>query len=198
MSEALSYPLEISFKLIALAPQLSVTDAQGRLAFYVQQKLFKLKEAVTVFADREKTEPLVEIKADKILDISACYNFTDPTGAALGAVQRRGMKSIWRAHYDILDAGNIVMNIGEENPWAKLFDGILQGIPVIGMFSGYFFHPSYAVSRADDQVVMRVTKQPAFFEGKFKVEKLAELDQLEEVRILMSLMMMLLLERRRG
>ena len=46
--------------------------------------------------------------------------------------------------------------------------------------------------------MMRVKKQPAFFEGKFKIEKLAEMSEFEEMQILLSIMMMLLLERIRG
>lgn len=86
----MNYPLELSFKHIAIAPQLSVTDATGRLLFYVKQKAFKLKESVTVFADREQTQPVVTIAADRILDISATYNLQDLQGNTFGAVRRRG------------------------------------------------------------------------------------------------------------
>ncbi len=52
------YPLEMVFKLIALAPQMSIRDAEGNLVFYVKQKVFKLKEEVIVFADQEQTQEL--------------------------------------------------------------------------------------------------------------------------------------------
>ena len=67
----MKYPLELSFKIISLGPQLSVTDANGGLVFYVKQKLFKLKEEVTVFADVQQARPLYKINADRVLDISA-------------------------------------------------------------------------------------------------------------------------------
>ena len=51
----MQYPLELKFKVLALAPQISVTDAGGQQIFYVKQKLFKLKEAVTVFARASAT-----------------------------------------------------------------------------------------------------------------------------------------------
>ena len=31
----LAYPLQLTFKLVAIAPQISVTDASGRLLLYV-------------------------------------------------------------------------------------------------------------------------------------------------------------------
>ena len=45
---------------------------------------------------------------------------------------------------------------------------------------------------------MRVRKQPAFFEGKFTIEKLTDLSLQEEVNLIYSFLMLLLLERARG
>ena len=194
----MNYPLHLSFKVLALAQQMSVTDAGGNLVFYVKQKAFKLKEAVTVFADAEQTRPLYTIGADRVLDFSARYYFKDHAGAPLGSVKRQGMKSIWRSRYDVMDGEAVTMMIQEANPWSKVFDSLFGEIPVVGMFSGYVFHPSYNVLRPDGAAVMRLTKEPAFFEGKFKIEKLGVLNESEEMRALLSLLMMVLLERHRG
>jgi len=194
----MQYPLDLSFKIMALAPQISVTDASGGLVFYVKQKLFKLKEEITVFADAQQTQPLYKINADRVLDFSARYHFTDVNGTDLGSVKREGMRSLWRAHYDIFEGDALVMTIREENPWVKVLDGLFGQIPLIGMFSGYLFHPAFLVSRTDGTVVMRLKKQPAFLEGKFTIEIQAELDEGRETRVLLSLLMMILLERSRG
>ena len=194
----MQYPLDLSFKIMALAPQISVTDASGGLVFYVKQKLFKLKEEITVFADAKQTQPLYKINADRVLDFSARYHFTDVNGAELGSVKREGMRSLWRAHYDSFEGDALVMTIREENPWVKVLDGLFGQIPFIGMFSGYLFHPAFLVSRSDGTVVMRLKKQPAFLESKFTIEKQAELDEGWETRVLLSLLMMILLERARG
>ena len=194
----MQYPLDLSFKIMALAPQISVTDASGGLVFYVKQKLFKLKEEITVFADTQQTQPLYKINADRVLDFSARYHFTDVNGTDLGSVKREGMRSLWRAHYDIFEGDALMMTIREENPWVKVLDGLFGQIPFIGMFSGYLFHPAFLVSRTDGTVVMRLKKQPAFLESKFTIEKQAELDEGRETRVLLSLLMMLLLERSRG
>jgi uncharacterized protein YxjI len=196
--DKMEYPLNLSFKIISLGPQISVTDAGGRLVFYVKQKLFKLKEEVIVFADQQQTQPLYQINADRILDFSARYHFTDQSGMGLGSVKRHGMKSLWKSHYEILDGETVVMTIQEENPWVKVMDGIFGSIPVIGLFSGYVLHPAYVVSRPDGTAVMRLEKQPAFFESKFAIQKLAEVSGSEETHIVLSLLMMILLERSRG
>ena len=194
----MNYPLHVSFKILALARQLSVVDASGSLVFYVKQKAFKLKESVTVFADAAQTRPSYFIKANKMLDFSARYQFTDEGGRELGSVRRRGMKSIWKAHYEILDGENLVMTINEESAWTKVFDSLVGEVPVVGMFTGYLFHPAYLVSRPSGAVVMRLEKLPAMFEGKFRIEKRAELEEKEETRAILALIMMILLERGRG
>lgn len=195
----MNYPLNVSFKILALARQLSVTDASGNLICYVKQKAFKLKEAVTVFADVEQTRPLFYINADKVFDFSARYNFTDQSGQPLGSIKRRGMKSIWKAHYEIFAGDHITMTISEENAWIKVFDSLFGEIPVLGMFTGYLFHPAYLLARTDGTVLFRLEKQPAFLEGKYKiVRQAANITQEEETRAILSLVMMVLLERSRG
>jgi hypothetical protein len=192
------YPLSMSFKIVALAPQLSVTTSDGTLRFYVKQKLLKLKEAVTVFADTAQSQALYTIKADRVLDFSARYQFTAADGQPIGAIKRQGMRSLWKAHYDIFDGDTPALTIREANPWAKVMDALLGEIPIVGMFTGYLFHPAYVVSRPDGTVVLRAKKQPAFFESKFTIEQESELREHEETQALLGLIMMLLLERSRG
>lgn len=195
-----TFPLQINFKLLAIAQQLSLTDASGNLIFYVKQKAFKLKEAVTVFADEQQARPWFTINADRVLDFNANYSFMDYTGKPFGSMRRQGRKSLWKANYEIFDGfhPHPVAIIREENPWAKVFDALLGEIPIIGIFTGYMFHPSYLVSRPDGMPFMRIKKHSSFVGRRFSIDKLAHLDQTEEFRILLALMMMVLLERSRG
>ena len=194
----MKYPLSLSFKIIAMAPQIFVRDANENTICYVKQKMFKLKEAINVFTDESQQTQLCQMNADRIIDFSACYRFTDASGSEIGGVRRKGMRSIWKAHYDIIEGDETVMTISEDNPWVKVADAVLGDIAIIGMFSGYFFNPSYTIRRTDGTEVMRLKKQPSFWEGKFILEKLVELDEVEELRALMSIIMATLLERSRG
>lgn len=197
----MNYPLHITFKVLALAHQLSITDATGNLIFYVKQKAFKLKDSVTVFADAEQTRPLFAINADRVLDFSASFHFTDMSGRSLGSVKRQGRKSLWKAHYEIFDGQQPypTLLIKEENPWSKVFDAMFSEIPLVGIFTGYVFNPSYLVSRPDGMPVMRLKKERSFFGRSFSINLLlAGIDQTEELRIMLGLIMMILLERHRG
>jgi uncharacterized protein YxjI len=195
----MNYPIDFSFKLLAIASQIYIRDANGSLLAYVKQKLFKLREDINVFADENQTQHLFNIKADRVLDFSAKYNFTDARGNFLGSIKRRGMRSIFKASYEIYDGRDVqVMKINEENGWIKVIDSVIGELPVVGMFTGYFFNPSYVVTRMDDSPVARLAKQPAFFEGKFRMSKLGDIGAEEEPRVLLSLLTMTLLERIRG
>lgn len=200
----MNYPLQMNFKILAVAPQIFIRDATGNELMYVKQKLFKLKEAINIFSDATQSRQLYSIKADRIIDFSARYNFTDHQGMSLGAVKRQGMRSLWKATYNVLDGDTVRFQIHEENPFVKIMDGLFSEIPVVGMFSGYVFNPTFAVDRANGvgdsaTPVMRLVKQPAFLESSFTIEKIDPgLTEQEEEQILLSLMMMVLLERQRG
>jgi uncharacterized protein YxjI len=194
----MNFPLDLSFKMVALNPQVKVSDASGSVVLYTKQKAFKLKEAVTVFADVEQTRPLYTINADRVLDFNAKYNIADTAGRPLGAIARKGRKSLWRAQYEVIDGGGQTLTIQEENGWVKVGDALFGEIPFVGIFSGYVFNPTYLLSNAAGAPLMRLSKQPAFMEGKFRIERLAEMSEQDETRAVLSFLMMVLLERRRG
>lgn len=195
----MNYPLEFSFKILALASQIYIRDASGSMLGYVKQKLFKLKEDINIFADESQTRQLYNIKADRVIDFSAKYNFTDSSGRFLGAIKRQGMRSIWKANYEISNAaGQQILKIREENGWIKVIDALVGELPIVGMFTGYLFNPAYIIERMDGTMVMRLAKQPAFFEGKFQLAPQTQATQEEETLCLLGALSMTLLERSRG
>jgi len=194
-----SYPLNFQFKVTSLANDFNVTDSKGQSLAYVRQKMFKLKEAISVFSNESKTELLYKINADRIIDFNASYSFTNANEEVIGRVGRKGAKSLLKAHYEIFNNENKQeFLINEENPWAKVGDAVLGEIPVVGMFTGYFCNPRYAIKRADGTIVARLSKEASFMGRKFKLEKLAEMKDGEGERMVLAIMMMSLLERRRG
>jgi uncharacterized protein YxjI len=198
----LQYPLNLTFKIWTWSPcKASVTDNQGKLLFMVRQKAFRLKEEITVYGDEQETTSLYHMKADRIIDFSARYNFTDKNGTVIGGVKRKGMQSLWNARYNIFDGGtdeNATFTIQEDNPWVKVGDALLSELPLVGLFSGYFLNPTYSVKRPDGSVVMRMAKTPGFLSRHFTIKKVDQLSDREEPQAVLSLLMMILLERRRG
>ena len=201
MHNNISFPLRIGFKLLAFAPQFYMTDANGLKLAYVKQKLFKFKEAVTVFADESQAEIRYRIQADRVIDFSARYNFSDAQSAMLGSVKQRGIRSLWKAGFDVLDNDLAIFHINEKSVLTRLLDNLFGQIPVLGFLSGYLFQPAYEVSRPNGEQVMVLTKKPALFEGQFDVELIsgsAPLSTRQLEQLLLSLMMVVILERSRG
>lgn len=91
--------------LTAFTPKFHIYDPMENLVAYVEQKAFKLKEDITVFADEQKQWPLLNIKARHIVDFSAAYDVMDVTrGEKVGALRRKGFKSLLRDEWLLLNA----------------------------------------------------------------------------------------------
>ena len=194
----MQYPIDLRFKLLTLGQRISATDAFGKTLMFVKQKMFKLKEKVEVYSDSTQSRLLFRIEADRVLDFSANYSFTDASGNSWGSVRRKGMKSLWSAHYEIIHDDQVEMTIQEESPMQKLLEGLLGGIPIIGWIAIYLINPSYIIRRPDGEALLRLTKKPAILEGKFELEKLNDLPEDDELRALLAVIMVGLLERARG
>lgn len=161
--------------------------------------MFKLKEDVVVFSDDSKSNELYRIRADKWIDFNTNYAFNDQSGEYMGSVGRKGMRSIWKASYQIFDTEkNESFTIQEENPWAKVGDAVLGELPIISLFTGYLFNPKYLVKNKNGEAVARLSKSASFFGRRFQLESLSSIPTEDAERIMLSLMMMVLLERRRG
>lgn len=118
----------------------------GSVAFYSKMKAFKLKEDLRVYAAEDMQVELFRIAARSIIDIGATYDVYDSTsGTKLGALRRKGLRSILRDEWAILDesdreVGTIVdprmlLSIMRRLvPYMKLipqsFEGTLGGAPV--------------------------------------------------------------------
>lgn len=191
----MNYPLNLGFKLVELAPQLSVTDAGGGLVFYVRQTLSQIKGGATIFADAEQTRPLYTVSADQAPGVAALYAFADMGGADRGALRREGVRSLWRGRYDILAGETVILTIQEERPWIKALDELVDEIPFAGQAAEYFFHPAYLVNRPDGATVLRMEKQPAvvpMLDETFRIERKAPLPEAEETTALLALVTMVL------
>jgi uncharacterized protein YxjI len=158
-----------------------------------------LKEDVVVFNNESKSQENFRIRANQWIDFNASYAITDSFGKNLGKIARKGMRSIWKATYNIFDQNDTQKyKVQEENAWVKVLDGMVGEIPIIGMFTGYFLNPSYIVHDNNGKEIYRLRKMPSFFGRKFQLDQLNDIADEEETLVVLSLMMMVLLERAKG
>ncbi|WP_293910323.1 LURP-one-related family protein [Deinococcus sp.] len=170
------YPLKATFRFITLSPEVQVKDADERLLMQVKQKLLTLREDTTIYGDEAKTQPLYRMKANQIIGFRAVHTITrikDET--VVGGLRAAGLRSIWRASYDITDAsGNTLLHIQEGNPWVKVLDGLLDEIPLIGPLIAMFINPYYTVRTPGGADVFRILKKRSFVARHFLLERLGD------------------------
>lgn len=87
-----------------MGAKLHIYDNADGLVLYSQMKAFKLKEDIVLYTDESMYKELLRIKARSIVDFSATYDVHDiETGEHIGALRRKGLKSILKDEWLILD-----------------------------------------------------------------------------------------------
>lgn len=92
-----------------------IYDAQGRVVLYSQMKAFKLREDIRLYGDESMREEILVISARTWADISTVYDVTDSSGAKVGSLQRRGLKSLLRDEWTIMDAAGAQIGLIRED-----------------------------------------------------------------------------------
>ena len=94
-------------QVFALAGTFRFYDPNGNQVMFSQQKMFKLREDIRVYADENKTQEVLSIKARQIVDFSAAYDVVDTSmNQKVGALRRKGWSSILRDEWQVLDAND--------------------------------------------------------------------------------------------
>lgn len=102
------------FKLLGAA--FHIYDPQGNLAFYSKQKAFKIKEDIRVYTSEAMTTEVLTIKARNIIDFSATYDIYDAaTQTKVGVLRRKGMKSILKDEWIIMNANDQEIGLIQED-----------------------------------------------------------------------------------
>jgi uncharacterized protein YxjI len=99
-------------QVFALTGKLRFYDLDGKLLLFSEQKMFKLREDIRLYSDESKTQEVMSIKARKIIDFSSAYDVVDTaSGEKLGALRRKGLKSILRDEWEVLDPNDQVVGL---------------------------------------------------------------------------------------
>jgi uncharacterized protein YxjI len=87
-----------------------IYDPQGNVVFYSRLKAFKLKEDIRLWTGEDMQTEVLRIQARRILDIAATYDVYDSQqGVKVGALRRKGLKSIIKDEWNFLDVNDEVM-----------------------------------------------------------------------------------------
>ena len=92
---------------IALTGKFRFYDPAGRLVMFSEQKMFRLREDIRVYDGEDKAREVLSIKARQIMDFSAAYDVVDTElNQKVGVLRRKGLRSILRDEWDVLDAND--------------------------------------------------------------------------------------------
>lgn len=130
---------------IALTGKFRFYDPAGRMVMFSEQKMFRLREDIRVYADENKMQEVLSIKARQIMDFSAAYDVVDTElNQKVGALRRRGLRSILRDEWEVLDAN--------DNPIGQLFEDSV-GLALLRRFLlGTFLPQNYDMTIGQTRV----------------------------------------------
>lgn len=99
----------------------NIEDAQGGMVAYGEQKALRLREDLRIYTSAARTEELLRIGTTKIIDFSAAYVVTLPTGERIGEFRRKGARSLlrdtWTAHDGV---GREIAMVEEDSGWLAI------------------------------------------------------------------------------
>ena len=97
---------------IALTGKFRFYDPMGTQIMFSEQKMFRLREDIRVYSDESKTQEVLSIKARQIIDFSAAYDVVDTAlNQKVGALRRKGLRSLLRDEWEVLDANDRVVGL---------------------------------------------------------------------------------------
>jgi len=116
-------------QVFALTGKFRYYDPNGNLIMFSEQKMFKLREDIRVFADESKMQEVLQIKARQIIDFSAAYDVIDSAyNQKVGVLRRKGMRSILRDEWEVLDNNDqLIGMLFEDSPGLAMLRRLLLG-----------------------------------------------------------------------
>jgi uncharacterized protein YxjI len=116
-------------QVLALTGKIRLYTPDERLVLYCQQKMFRLKEDIRVYADEEMSQELLTIQARNIIDFAAAYDVIDcAANEKAGVLRRKGFRSLLQDEWEILDSQDIKIGVlREDNMTRALLRRLLLG-----------------------------------------------------------------------
>jgi hypothetical protein len=93
----------------------------GTPVVFLKHPLLKLRGEFTIYADDTETVPILLVRARKVLALNMAHDVFDPnTNELIGSIRSRGLKSIVRDVWDLLDVNDQPIGLMEETGFAML------------------------------------------------------------------------------
>lgn len=217
------YPLTLSFAPLALTPQITVKDADGKTVLMASKKLLGMKEEVNVTADGKPAFTILS-EENRITDIPSNWNITDAAGTKLGVVDDDFLSAVDTSKFIPKSAGTTILDMEISRAfnlravkmyWLKNAEGKKAGFVApdqsslvamqlpfdryIRQLPGILFRlitPRYYV-QLDDQTAMVLTKKRTLLVDTYTLEAKGKFSEAQEALLLNGVLLTLVYERQR-
>ena len=114
----------------------------GVLVAFAKQKRLAFKESFTLYADEGATAPVLQIQADRGIDIRSVMTVTDvTTGEVVGRLRKKAAASLLRSTWEMEQPGQPVVTVQERSPWIAVLRRFWGMIPYVGeIWVPWVFH----------------------------------------------------------
>lgn len=141
-----------------LGRRFHVFAPDGSLVAFVKHPLLKLRGEFTIFADEAETRPLMVVRNRAVLSLNMAHDVFDAaTQQKLGSIRSRGLKSIVRDTWDLLDDNDQPVGLMQED-----------GMSLVRRF--FPLLPSHHHIELGGQVVAKIDQVFRFFIKEFTVD----------------------------
>lgn len=181
----------------------TLTDAGGRDIGCADSES-GFPQRMTVYADATRTTPIYKLSSGNVNSFSVEWRFANPQGAELGSVKRFGGRSVWRAYYEVQVGETSTFTVQEANPFVKIANFMVGGVPFMQLFSGAILNPTYRLTRRSGAPALRLRKtgpgpEVTWHPGRiFTIEQDGDLSESEQEVALLALMIVAKNEGSRG
>ncbi len=103
-------------KVIAIANQYWIEDANAGVMGFARQKILRIKESIPVFSDESMSHEVFSIQQDQVVDMWGTFSVVDSaTGTLIGKIRREALTSgIYKDQYQLIDtSGRQVGKVAE-------------------------------------------------------------------------------------
>ena len=93
--------------LTVLGAKFHVFGDDGQLLFFTQQKAFKLKEDIRLYASEAMEEALLVLRARSVIDFGVTFDVVDAVAnEVVGSIRRKGLRSLVRDEWLLFGPGD--------------------------------------------------------------------------------------------
>lgn len=143
--------------------------ADDKVVGFCSQKAFKLKEDIHIYTDESKHHELLSIRARQVIDFAAAYDIVDPSqGTKVGAARRKGLRSIFRDSWELLDA--------KDRPLARLQEDSLL-MATLRRFLSTLIPQKFRLGSAGAGVTLKQRFNPFVFKLEIAVDQGCTIDR---------------------